>query len=126
MQKCAPAPNARWGLFNRLRFKRSGSLNWRGSRFAAPSINRIACPWQTRTPQISISSLATRPVNWTGLSKRSNSSTAFRMPQQRVHSVADQVSSGLVPGEKQRHALRVELLFRQDLAVFLNIKQQAD
>src|SRR5215472_17943629 len=48
------------------------------------------------------------------------------MPQERVHSVADQVSSGLVPGEKQPHALRVEFLIRQNLAVFLNINQQAD
>src|SRR6516162_8134518 len=50
----------------------------------------------------------------------------FRVPQERVHSIADQVSSGLVSGAKQHYTLCEELLFRQNLTVLLDIEQQAD
>src|ERR1700747_666894 len=48
------------------------------------------------------------------------------MPQQRVHSIADQVSSGVVTSAKQQYTLCVKLRFLQNLTVFLDIEQQAD
>src|SRR5215469_3560753 len=50
----------------------------------------------------------------------------LRMLQQRVHSIPDQVSSGVVSGAEQHYTLCVKLLFRQNLAFFLDIEQQAD
>ena len=48
------------------------------------------------------------------------------MPQQRVDSVANQVPGRFVSAEKQHDALRVKLFFRQDIAIFLDVQQQAD
>ena len=67
-QKWMPWPKARCRFGLRLMSKRSGSANWSGSRFAAPSIWKAVWPARSVRPRSSVSRVMTRGCRATGLS----------------------------------------------------------